>query len=128
MPIPQTLQMPKTRNCGQVAIANLTGCSLQEAEWAVGHSTGTKTVEIVNALRKLGYECSGKLVPLHQHEDGKLNNGKPIPANGIVKLARGKSKRWHWIAVKDGEFLDGARPTLKWEDHERVTSYMAVSL
>lgn len=127
MEIPRVLQMPGSRNCGQIAVANLTGEELDYIEKLVGHNGGTKTVHLAKVLRKLGLACEDKLVPVHPVHPGLLNNGEFIPTLALAKLSRGTGKRWHWVAVVDGVVLDGQNPTLNWGGEWKITSYLRVT-
>lgn len=122
------LQMPGSRNCGQIAVANLTGATLEEVTEIIGHEGGTKTVALVSCLMTLGHHVySTKLTPIHQTEPWKLNDGSEIPENGLAKLSKGRGN-WHWVAVKDGKILDGQTPTLNWKYPWKITSYLRVDL
>jgi len=65
------------RNCGQIAVAVITGQPLREVYEIIGHDGGTKTKDLARALRKFGYSCPNKLKKLKEKPKlaiGKLNH------------------------------------------------------
>lgn len=114
-------QPPGTSLCGQVAVANLVGCTLDEAIKAVGHSKSTRTLALAKALRSLGCTCADKLDPL-----------APRPRFGIAKQARpgrAKNRGWHWVAIVNYEVVDGWDwGPLGHPEGTRITSYLEVEL
>lgn len=102
------------------------GVSLKKATEAVGHGRygGTKTSEIIKALRSLGLECGDRCE--------RISRKRPnLPRRGIVVLHRpkepGKRKaRWHWMLTWDGTIYD---PAGMWPDNMRdwrMTSYLRI--
>ena len=124
-------QVTGVRNCGQVAVAALTGASLAAVEYTVGHSHGTKASELRNALSQFGWYSDARCYV------------KPsgTPFLGLAKLRRADTKHsgsWHWIAM-DGEWVyDGHQSCpLRLKDYleaaaiyfgvpVRITSYLRV--
>lgn len=105
--------------CGQVAIAALSGCSVDDAISAVGHSRSTKTRELIPALRALG------LSPLA--ERCRL---MPRPDFGIAQVHAPGRSGWHWVAVDGDKTYDGvwgdASGVPRWPECFRITSYLPV--
>lgn len=114
-------QPPDTHICGQIALAVITGMSLLDAIQLVGHEKGTKTREIVRALRGLGYTCPDR-----------LGRAKEPPDLGLGALRRLTGRGdWHWV-VFDGPFVwDGAYGkadgTVEWPEHMRIFSYLPIT-
>jgi hypothetical protein len=81
-------------NCGQLAVAMLTERPLAEITQLVAHEHGTKTRELIAALRALGYRC------------GDRCQRKPVDF-GLAQVHQGKKHFWHWIAIGDGCVWDG---------------------
>ena len=88
-------------NCGQIAVACLTGKPVEEIEALVGHAHGSKTRELAKVLRALGYSCLSRCVP-------HFRFAKP-PAFGLAQMRDEKRKSgWHWVAIGEGFVWDGA--------------------
>lgn len=95
-------QLPKSHNCGPIAVAVLAEVSLDEAVKAIGKKGSTSTKRLVQGLRKLGYDCPDRLV---RH---KL----PFPPLALGKLVDPARKSgWHWVAIADGLIYDGVNGT-----------------
>ncbi len=123
-------QVTGVRNCGQVAVAALTGASLASVEYTVGHSHGTKARELRNALSQFGW-----------YSDPRCYRKAVVPFFGLAKLRRADTKgsgSWHWLAI-DGEWVyDGHQSCpLRLKDYPeaaaiyfgvpvRITSYLHV--
>ena len=109
---------PWQLNCGQVAIANLTGLELETIEDMMGHNERTLTVCLSEVLNELGWECGDKLIA-----------NIPPPQYGIAKVVekwrRSTAKKyWHWMAVVEHELVNGY--SIKIKDY-KVTSYLPVT-
>jgi hypothetical protein len=109
-------------NCGQLAVAMLTERPLAEITQLVAHEHGTKTRELIAALRALGYRC------------GDRCQRKPVDF-GLAQVHQGKKHSWHWIAVSGGRVGDGCDSSLvSLTDYllylkgigGKITSYLAV--
>jgi hypothetical protein len=87
------------RNCGQIAVASLTGKTVEEIEAIVGHSHGTKTKELAEALRKLGCLCDERSRPLRQCATW--------PEAALLQVRGGGRPGWHWVAYENGMVCDG---------------------
>lgn len=108
---------PAYLNCGQVAIANLTGVDLLTVEQMIGHDERTLTVHIAEVLNELGWKCPDKLIA-----------NIPPPQYGIAKVVEAwrrstAKKYWHWMAVVEHELVNGYSVSM---DTYRVTSYLPV--
>lgn len=89
------------RNCGQIAVAVLTGKTVGDIETIIGHCHGTRTKELRYALISQGYTCPERR-PVVKEFPGAF-------AFGIIRLrANGKKSGGHWVAVAYGKAWDGA--------------------
>lgn len=120
--IPRRLQQPSGSSlCGQSCIAMAAGVSLPEAIAAVGHqkTRGTKTAEVVSALRRLGVPCADRL--------RRVSRSRPVlPARAIVAIYHSSGTRAHWMLTWDGTMHD---PEHLWPDYYRdwiITSYLEI--
>ena len=87
-------------NCGQIAVAVLTGKTVEQIEAIIGHRHGTRTKELRNALISQGYTCPERR-PVVKEFPGAF-------AFGIIHLREnGKKSGGHWVAVAYGEAWDG---------------------
>jgi hypothetical protein len=92
-------QQGAKRNCGQIAVAALTGKTVEEIEAVVGHSHGTKTKELAEALRRLGCLCDDRARPLSQFVSW--------PDTALLQVRGGGRPGWHWVAYEKGMVCDG---------------------
>jgi hypothetical protein len=90
----QFIEQKLKHNCGQIAVAALTGASLDRVHELVGHRKSTHAKDLAKALRALGYWCPDRC---HASMFGRF---------GIAQV-RGKRKGWHWVAIGDGMVYDG---------------------
>jgi hypothetical protein len=98
---PEAIIQLKEKTCGHACLAMLSGKSEIDIIQLIGHSRGTKTKEIINALNELNIKNSEKLV--------RHCNKNPLPEIGILKtVPRGRkaSGNWHWILKYKERFLD----------------------
>src|ERR1017187_8834320 len=87
-------------NCGQIAVAVLTGKTVEQIEAIIGHRHGTGTKELRYALISQGYTCPERR-PVVKEFPGAF-------AFGIIHLREnGKKSGGHWVAVAYGEAWDG---------------------
>lgn len=92
----EVVQPPYSRGCGQVAIANIVGCTFKEACDAVGHRGGTSAREVVAGLKELGWSVPRGVW------------GKARPSYGMAKVITSPHKKnWHWMAVVEGQLVNG---------------------
>jgi len=109
----------KKRNCGQIAVAVVTGKPVHEIEAFLGHDIGTKTRDIAKALNHYGFSCPSRLKPM-----------KNKPEFAIAKLMHPLRKGWHWVVIHNDKVYDGAwgHPdgTVKWLRGYRITSYLPI--
>lgn len=120
MTIRHIVQPVDSSLCGQCCIAMAAGISLSEAIKTVGHKRGTRTKEVVAALRALGINCEEKLV--------RISRKKPVlPKRAILAIGNHKRKRYHWMLSWDGELFD---PGDSWPRHYNgewaITSYLKI--
>lgn len=120
-------QPPGSRLCGQVAVAALAGVTLEEAVHAVGHRHGSRTRDLVRALRSLGLE------PLAER-----CRRMDRPAFGLAQVHLPGFSGWHWVAVDGAYVYDGnergpvafplyeAAAARQYRPGARVTSYLPV--
>jgi len=112
-------QPVKTNICGQIAVAIIADISLEQSIQAIGRKGCTTTKQVVNALKKLGYECPGRL------------KRKPKPEFGIGHLRYPKQYKGHWVVVDGDKIYDGiyGNPdgTVNWKPGWRISSYLPVT-
>lgn len=88
------------RNCGQIAVAVLTGASLKKIESMFGHHHGSYTRELVAVLRELGFKCPDR-----------RKSTRKWPTKdffGIIHIREQGDKRGgHYVAVANGKVWDG---------------------
>jgi hypothetical protein len=107
------VQPPKTRLCGQIAVAVIADITLEEAIERVGHRKGTKTRALVGVLRDLGFICPDRARALQT----------PPPLGLAIMRQKGRrGGNWHWVVVEDGRIIDGVEESDDW----RITSYVPV--
>lgn len=109
-------QSPSRRNCGQIAVAVITGRTVKEIETVINKRGCTSTKDLVKALRHFGYECPDRLNPMLLYP----------PEVAIAKVVQpGRRSGWHWVAVVNGHVFDGLNEdaTLTY-----ITSYLPVNI
>lgn len=116
----RTTQIPGIFNCGQIAISNLTGLTLEEVTEAIGHDGPTRTKDLSRVLNDFGFPCGEKLDPLCERPRYGLAKAA-IPSIYSGKI---KGRDWHWLAVVDFILIDGRRQKLA--PNSRITSYLEV--
>ena len=120
-------QPPGSSLCGQTCVAMIAGVSLDESIRAFGGKKGgTRTNDVISALRKLGFNTSDRLIRF---------NGACFPSDTvIVKLRFSDSKETHWTLWHEGRFYDPSRyghGTLNqaknmYPEGVRMTSYLPI--
>lgn len=105
--------------CGQACVATIAGVSLEESIAAFnGTRGGTRTKQVVEALRKLNISCGDKLV--------SLKKGIKPPVC-IAKLHFNDCKFTHWTVYYCGLYLDPDIGVLTgYCDGVRETSYLPI--
>ena len=103
------IQPERTRLCGHACVATLVDRRLETVVAEIGHERGTRTRELVSALKRWGWvpELGARLrrvpkdglVPTHVRG---LANTRWDRAYGAPKLASGG----HWCVAWDGDLLD----------------------
>jgi hypothetical protein len=124
----QFIEQKNRRNCGHIAVAVLTSTPLEKVTEIIGHKHGTKTKELVKALRALGFVC---------HDRVKPGWAASLHGFGIGQLHKPGRAGWHWIAIADGMVYDGNRSgPMTFEDYTRyqinvenarITSFLIVT-
>jgi hypothetical protein len=122
------MQQPEGSSlCGQTCVAMLAGVTLEESIKSFGGKRGgTRTKELVNAIRKLGINCGDP--PLVRI------NGQCYPDTCIVKLHFDDQTHTHWTLWHNGQFYDPSyigQYTLycykgKYPEGIRPTSYLPI--
>ncbi len=113
------LQPQGSALCGQCCVAMAAGVPLEAAIAAVGHAKprGTKTRELVAALRKLGVPAAERLK--------RTRKDLPVPPcpRAILRTERTVARRWHWLLHWDGLTYD---PAGRYPEYDgwRITSYL----
>ena len=131
------IKQDRNNNCGQVAVAVVTGTAVREVEKIIGHAHDTSTKELRRALRKLGYRTPLRLQSRHTFEKGN----KPGVVAVIATLCRPRRRNWHWVVLM-GEpaynahglvaeiIYDGVcgspDGSVCWVAGSRVTSYLPI--
>lgn len=109
----------KKRNCGQIAVAVVTGKSVEEIEAHFGHDTGTKTKDLKRALDYYGYTIPNRLKRL-----------KEAPDFCIAKLQHPLRKSWHWVVIHEDKIYDGVwgneTGTVSWLRGYKITSFLPI--
>ena len=123
-------QPPDSKMCGQACLAMLCGISLEEAVALIGHAHGTKTKEIIQALRILGVKVnSDRLIRIGLRKGG-------FPTTCLCRVIAFKEDRkalkeiynWsHWVVLHEGRIYDPAyqRPVTS---YGRISAYLEVDL
>jgi hypothetical protein len=88
------LQPPGSRLCGQYCVAMVAGVEPEAAITAFGSRGPTRPQAVVNALRHFGLRVSPQLCRVTQQ--------RPLPALGLLKLARPKQAAFHWVLLTGG--------------------------
>ena len=86
-------------NCGQIAVAVLTGRTVAEVEAFVGHSQATRGPELVMALWAFGFDFQ----PPWSRKPRSTGLGL------MYTRAKGERRMGHWTAVRDGVMWDSGR-------------------
>ena len=119
------LQPENSALCGQACVAMAGGKSLKQAVEIIGHSNGTTTKEVRDALRGLGIMTDDRLHPL-----GKTRG--VLPKRGLVCIFRGgniregRKDKGHWMLAWDGEIYDPAGVWPEGYQNWRITSYLEI--
>ena len=108
------------KNCGVIAVAVIAEVSVALAAEKIGKDGATTTKQLVNALRKLGYECPNRCRKM------------PRPPLGIAQMRHPKRKSgWHWVVVDGDKIYDGVNGnpdgTVNWMGYWRMTSFLPVT-
>lgn len=122
-------QPPGSSLCGQTCVAMIAGVSLEESIAAFGKRSGTRTKEVVAALRKLGVNC-GDPPLMRLREPWRLTN---LPETCIVKMHFDGSKTTHWAIWHNKRFYDpderghqSLYENIAYPSGVRITSYLPI--
>jgi hypothetical protein len=109
-----------TRVCGQIAVAVVTGITLEQAIRIIRKKGGTTTKDLAFALRFMGYKCPTRCMKI----------SRPPLAIGHLTNPRRKSG-WHWIVVDGDKIFDGRngndRGQVAWPKDWKITSYLPIT-
>lgn len=114
-------QEPGKNNCGQIAVAVITGKTVEEVSKVIGKKGCTKTKDLIKALRHFGYNCPNKCKKMSR------------PRLGIGQLHDTNRKSgWHWIVVDGNQTFDGiwGDPNgyvYMWPSTFNITSYLPIT-
>ena len=99
------LQPDDSRVCGQVAVAVITGKTLEEVCVVVGHRKSTKTRDLIAALKELKRDCAGsRCIPTRSFFDEKEGTFLAQVRGTCITDVK---CNWHWAAVHGGLVYDG---------------------
>ncbi len=111
-----------TCTSGQVALAVITGCPVEEATQCVGHSHHATARELARALDHYGYLCPSRCV--------HAKDPRELPKLVLAQVHSTRSSRWHWVVVENGRIFDGiwgdAYGVVDWPRDFRITCYLAI--
>ncbi len=93
-----------SRLCGQACIAMIANISIGEAINLIGHSHGTHTKEIIQALKTLGIPCEVNRLTVRR--------GKDWPERAVVKIPHPEGSGWHWVVLDGFCVYDPQRTSL----------------
>lgn len=115
-------QPPNIGVCGQCSVAVLAQVSIADVCRVIAHERGTRTIELVYALKMFGIRTSERLKP---------HSGDP-PETCILKIPDrrgGKilNRNWHWIAHHAGWYHDPNLPHAICHYPIRFSSYLLVN-
>jgi hypothetical protein len=124
------LQQPEGSSlCGQTCVAMIAGITLEESIAAFGGKrSGTRTKDLVAALRKLGIDCGDPPLARIKYQC--------YPDTCIVKLHFDNKTHTHWTLWHNGRYYDPdftGQYTLncykgKYPEGVRATSYLPIYL
>lgn len=108
--------------CGQACVATIAGVSLEESIRAFdGTRGGTRTKQVINALRKFGIACGDKLL--------RITKKQNKTSTCIVTLHFDGCKGKHWVVYHEGRYLDpDVGIVTKYPSYVRETSFLPVYL
>lgn len=115
------IRQPTPASCGQTCIAMIIGRPVSDV-FAVlpDRARGTRTAELVEALRHFGRSCAGEL--------RRIKRGSALPPSlVIVKVLWPGRAMGHWMVANHGRILDPDGPRLRWRAAGgHITSYLEV--
>lgn len=117
----ELVRQPKNSSlCGQACVATIAGVSLEKSIKVFGGTKGgTRTRQVVEALRKLGIACGDKLT--------RINKDTEKSPTCIVKQHFDDTKITHWVVYYYGYYLDPDIGIYKeYIDGMRETSYLPI--
>lgn len=114
-----------SKQCGHACVAMLTGESLEKCIEVIGHTRGTRTKEIVKALRHFGLTCGDRLRP--------PSKNYPVPKIGIANVKIKRRSSGHWVVRVTDYIFDPSLNGYLWPlsqfekvEEIRITSYFEV--
>jgi hypothetical protein len=123
-------QPPESSLCGQTCVAMIAGITIEESIVAFGGTRrGTRTKQLVEALRKLGVKCGD--APLTRIP--KTWQWDDLPKTCIVKLHFEWTKTTHWTLWHNNRFYDPTEEAnnliylgIAYPQGVRLTSYLPI--
>ena len=99
--------------CGQLAVSIILHKSLKDTIFLFGHSSYTKTSDLVKILRKNKIKCDNRLKTIKKSE---------LAIAKLTYLDRNNDV-WHWVVVWKNKIFDGLYGkkdgTVKWKKNSR---------
>jgi hypothetical protein len=119
-------QQPTRTSCGQTCIAMIIGRPVHEVFTVLPDKpSGTRTAELVIAMRQLGLSCAGKM----RRIGSNLVGAPPLAILRVLWPADpGERQLAHWMVLSDGRIFDPDGPRLRWRAvGGRITSYLEIT-
>lgn len=110
--------------CGQCCVAMVTGKSLKKVIEIFGHSHSTRTKELYNALRNLGFKCVDSRLK-------RFTNNTALPRFGILKITYDwRKNNGHWVVIKNFMIYCPSDGISHWTTYGfskgRITSFLEI--
>ena len=115
-------QDSRKQTSGQVAVAVVTGRSIEEIIERVGHSHHATTRELATVLDYYGFLCPRRCV--------SAKDPRELPKLALAQVHSPRSSRWHWVAIENGRIFDGiwgdSYGVVSWPSDFRITCYIPI--
>lgn len=117
-------QPEQSSTCGQHCVAMIAGITPEESIKIFGSIGGTRTKQVHEALKHLGFVTDDFL--------SRIKKDTVLPDRCILKIVYSKT-RSHWVVYLKGIIYCPGRGTYDHSDHEynpnlgKITSYLKVS-
>lgn len=95
------LQPTNSNTCGHHCIAMVAKCKVEKVIKLIGHENGTRTIDLHNAFKRMGYKTPKKLIRFKAWED-------ELPDLCIIKYRWPKEikRTGHWVIYRKGMIVD----------------------